>query len=62
MWTLTYSVDGTKHVQVIPTAIVPSLRPLLERGKQYRQGIAELLAINAQLVKLWRGQQRRRKR
>ena len=62
MWTLTYSVQGTKHVQIIPAAIVAQIQPLLERGKKYRDGLAELWAINAQLVMLWRTQERRRKR
>jgi hypothetical protein len=62
MWTLTYSVEGTKHVQVIPAEHVVALQPLLERARHYREALAEHLAINAQLVSLWRVQQRARRR
>ena len=54
MWTLTYSVEGKKHVLVIPAAAVPLLKPLVESGREYRDAVAELLAINAQLLSLWR--------
>jgi hypothetical protein len=56
LWALTYSVDGDKHVQAIPAAMVEQLQPLLERGRRYREGLVELLGINAQLVTLWRQQ------
>lgn len=62
MWTLTYSVAGTKHVQVIPKAAVASLQPLVECGRQYRDAVAELLALNAQLLGLWLKQQRTKAR
>ena len=57
-WALTYSVEGDKHVLAIPAADVDELEPLLARGRRYREAVAELLAINAQLVSLWRQQQR----
>ena len=62
MWTLTYSVQGNKHVQVVPNAVVPLLRPLVESGREYRDAVAELLAINAQLLSLWRIEQRQREK
>ena len=61
MWTLTYSVAGTKHVQIIPSAAVASLQPLAKRGQEYRQAVIELLALNAQLVTLWQKEQRARR-
>jgi hypothetical protein len=60
MWTLTYSVDGAKRVQFIPTDSVPMLRPLVERGRQWLDALRELVTINAQLVTLWRHEQRPR--
>lgn len=61
MWTLTHSIDGTKHVQVIPATAVPMLRPVVERGRQFRAALTELMALNAQLVALWRQQRPRRR-
>jgi hypothetical protein len=60
MWTLTYSVEGAKQVLVVPTASVPALRPLALEGRRWRDALGELLAINAQLVSLWRQEQRQR--
>ena len=57
MWTLTSSVEGVKDVLVIPGAMVSTLEPLVARGREYRRALTELLAINAQLVRLWRQQQ-----
>ena len=56
MWTFTYSVQGEKHVLVIPAASVDALRPLLDRARGYRDAVAEIAAINAQLVALWKKQ------
>ena len=61
MWTLTYSVEGDKRVQVIPTELVVELEPLIARARAYRDAVAEVAAINAQLVSLWREQQRARR-
>ncbi len=61
-WVLTFSVRGTKHVQALPADAVPALRPLIERGRDYRDAVSELLAINAQLVSLWRQRERTRRR
>lgn len=60
MWTLTYSVAGKRHVEVIPHALVPLLQPLVERGQVYRDAVAEVRRINAQLLHLWRQEQRSR--
>lgn len=59
-WTLTYSVGGRKQVENIPAEWVEQLMPLVQQGQAYREALAELRAINAQLLKLWRLQQRRR--
>ena len=60
MWTLTYSILGEKHVQVIPAAAVAELEPLIAAARSYRTAVAEVAAINAQLVSLWREQRRSR--
>jgi hypothetical protein len=61
MWTLTYSVRGKKHVQVIPVAWVADLAPLIAAARRYRDVVAEVATINAQLVRLWREQRRPRR-
>lgn len=62
MWTLTYSVDGQRRVEFIPDELVPLIAPLAEEGRAYRDALSEILTINAQLVTLWREQQRSRRR
>ena len=61
MWTLTYSVDGQRHVEFIPEELLPLLQPLAKVGRDYRDAVAEVLTINAQLVSLGRLQQRVKK-
>ena len=58
MWVLSFSVDGRKHTETIPEEWVPQLADLVERGNELRDGLAELLRINAELLHLWREQQR----
>lgn len=61
MWTLTYRVEGAKHVEFIPADLVTVLEPLTEQGRAYREALREIMTINAQLVTLFREQQRTRK-
>ncbi len=56
-WSLTFMVDGNKRVERIPAALVDEVRPLVEQGRTYKDAVAELFAINAQLLALWRRQQ-----
>lgn len=60
MWSLTFMVDGKKRVERIPTAWVEQLRPLVAEGRQYKAAVAEVFAINAQLLALWRKQNQKR--
>jgi len=60
MWTLTYSVDGNRHVEVIPRELVEQLKPLVDRCREHLDALRELGAINAQLLHLWRKEQRNR--
>ena len=61
MWTLTFTVNGEKQVEIIPEAWVSALSPLVEDARELRSGLAELLAVNAQLLRLWRQEQRAKK-
>lgn len=60
-WTLTYSVDGVKRVENVPADLVHQLMPFVEAGQTYRKAVAELRAINAQLLRLWRLEQRKKR-
>ena len=62
MWSLTFMVDGKKRVEAIPTEWVDEIEPLVARGRGYKKAVAEVFAANAQLLALWRKQQRGRKK
>jgi len=62
MWTLTYSVKGKKQVEIIPQTLVATLKPLVREGRKHREGLAELLSLNAQLLRLWLKQERAKHR
>src|SRR5207245_6802245 len=56
MWSLTFMVDGKKHVERIPDEWVEQIRPLVEQGREFKDAMAEVFAANAQLLALWRRQ------
>lgn len=56
-WSLTFMVDGKKRVERIPAALIDEIRPLVEEGRAFKEAAAEVFAINAQLLALWRRQQ-----
>ena len=56
VWSLTFMVDGKKHVERIPDEWVEQIRPLVEQGREFKDGIAEIFAANAQLLALRRQQ------
>lgn len=53
-WTLTFMVDGTKRVVHVPSEAVEVVRRRVEDGNAFKSGVAELMAINAQLMVLAR--------
>lgn len=53
-WSLTFMVDRKKQVAHIPTAMVDTVRARVDEGNAYKRAVAELLAINAQLLILKR--------
>ena len=58
MWSLTFMVDGKKRVERVPAEWVDDLQPLVAEGQAYKSAVAEVFAINAQLIALWRQQTR----
>ena len=61
MWSLTFMVDGKKHVERIPDEWVEQIRPLVEQGREFKDAMAEVFAANAQLLALWRRQSKKKK-
>ena len=58
VWTLSYSSGGKKRVETLPSDLAAELLPLVEQGREVREAVMEVLAINLQLLRLWREQQR----
>ena len=58
VWTLGYSAGGRKVVETLPAELSTELSPLVEQGREVREAVMEVLAINLQLLKMWRQQKR----
>jgi len=52
-------VDGKKRVERVPSDWVDFARQRVGEGKAFKQGVAELFAANAQLLALWRKEEKR---
>ena len=59
-WTLTFMVEGKKRVGHVPHEAAESVRRRVEEGNAFKSGVAELMAINAQLMVLERKQRKLR--
>ena len=55
-WSLTFMMDGKKHVEHIPEEWVEQIRPLVDQGRGFKDAVTEVFAANAQLLALWRRQ------
>jgi len=58
-YTLTFMVDGKKHVESIPAEWIDAVRPAVEAGRRFKDSVAKLYVLNAQLLVLARQQRRR---
>jgi len=61
-WTLTFMARGRKHVVHVPTEAVEDVRRRVEAGHTFKSNVAELLALNAQMMVLERQTRRREAR
>jgi hypothetical protein len=52
-------IDGKKRVESIPAGWIETVRPAVEAGRTFKNAVAELFAINAQLLVLGRNQRSR---
>lgn len=53
-WTLTFMANGTKRVVHVPGETVDDVQQRVDAGNAFKSGVAELMAINAQLMVLER--------
>ena len=60
-WSLTFMVNGKKHVQRIPQDMVEEVRKRVDAGREYQEAVREVLAANAQLLELARKQKRHKR-
>jgi len=59
VWSLTFMLEGKKHVQHIPKDWVEDVRHRVEAGREFQDAVREVLAANAQLLVLARRQRRK---
>ncbi len=60
LWSLTFMVQGKKRVEHIPQQWVDAVRLRVDHGRQFKEGLAELFVLNAELLVLERKQQPRK--
>ena len=53
-WTLTFMAAGRKRVVHVPSDAVDAVRRRVEAGNAFKSGVAEVMAINAQVMVLER--------
>jgi len=53
-WTLTFMVDAKRHVEHVPAELLDEVRQRVQKGNAYKSDVAQLMAINAQLLLLGR--------
>jgi hypothetical protein len=56
---LTFMADGKKRVESIPGDWIDTVRPAVKAGRAFKDAVAELFVINAQLLVLERNRRSR---
>jgi len=59
-YSLTFMIDGKKHVASVPADWIDAVRTAVDAGRGFKDSVADLFTINAQLLLLARQQRRRR--
>lgn len=57
-WSLTFMLEGQKHVERVPLDWVDPVRQRVEQARQFKETVAEIFTANAQLLALQRDQSR----
>ena len=58
-WVLTFTIDGKRRVERVPREWVDEVRRRVEKGRAFKDAVAEIFAANAELFVLARRQRRR---
>jgi len=58
VWSLTFMLDGQKHVERVPPDWVDSVRQQVQQARDFKEAVAEIFTANAQLLILQRDQSR----
>lgn len=58
LWSLTFMVEGQKHVERIPEEWVEQVRQRVEAGRAFKAAVADVFAANALLLAIERKQRR----
>lgn len=57
-WSLTYMINGERHVERIPSQWAEEVRRRVRAGRKFQDAVREVLAANAQLLVLAKKQER----
>jgi hypothetical protein len=60
LWSLTFMAQGKKRVEHIPQQWVDAVRQRVDPGRQFKEALAELFVVNAELLVLERKQSPRK--
>ncbi len=60
IWFLTFMAAGKKRVERIPAEWVEEVQRLVDGGREFKNAVGEVFAANAELLTLWRQQQKKR--
>ena len=61
LWSLTFMAQGVKRVEHIAQTSVDVVRQRVDQGRRFKESVAELLVLNAELLVLERKQQPRKR-
>jgi len=50
LWSLTFMAEGKKRVEHIPQPWVDTVRQRVDQGRKFREALAELFVLNAELL------------
>jgi len=62
MWALNFMANGKANTERIPFEWIDEIQPLHQMGREYKNAVAEVFAINAQLLILMRKEHQAQKK
>jgi hypothetical protein len=61
-WSLTYMINGERHVERIPSHWAEEVRRRVRAGREFQDAVREVLAANVQLLVLAKKQEKQKKK